>query len=586
MFGNLWITLPVQCLTGNHVLAANFLVFMSFILCAYTTFLLVRSLTGSAIGSVVAGVVFSFNPYRWAEAHHLQLLPMYWSPLALWCLHEFLGRRRTPALVGAAVFLVLQVYASIYLGVMLFVMALAFGLIYSAITRTGVWSLVRDQRVYMVAVAAMFAIAPLAIPYGQANNDWDFSRSESENSSFSAEPLSFLVPTESFRNYPGLETGCAGHIRGAYGLGMTPWLLGGVALFLGWRFGANPARTSFAWTAVLMGVLMLGPYLVWFNQKTSVPLPYLLVYHLLPGAQALRVPARFVFPLLMCLAVLSGFAVVYLQAIWRRWRPALRIAVCAAGALFFAFDYAVARSPGVRLESRDEFPPVYDYLAACRPGEPVLELPADIRKQFRYLHYQTAHWRPLVGGETGCYTPAVLELARRTQGPPTEDTLRFIELTTAETVVIHLDQYDQHTAAGWYAADVSRFGFERMGRIGNAFVWERRRRIAEPSDQLRVVEAKARRVDGRWRDGWRIDAVVAAAIKGKPWRYLERGLDEVDVTLVGTDGAEHSYRATIAPPTYLLAGESATVSIGKLNGGPAEVRAVHVRGKVIVKEDS
>src|SRR5262249_29704838 len=56
MFGNLWITLPVQYLTGNSVLAFHSLVFTSFLLGAYFTFLLVRALTGSFPAGLVAGL--------------------------------------------------------------------------------------------------------------------------------------------------------------------------------------------------------------------------------------------------------------------------------------------------------------------------------------------------------------------------------------------------------------------------------------------------------------------------------------------------------------------------------------------------
>src|SRR5579871_6842068 len=80
MFGNLWVTLPVQYLTGNPVLAFNALVFASFVLGMYFTFILVRRLTGSFPAGVAAGVLFSFNPLRWSEIPHVQLLPFFWAP--------------------------------------------------------------------------------------------------------------------------------------------------------------------------------------------------------------------------------------------------------------------------------------------------------------------------------------------------------------------------------------------------------------------------------------------------------------------------------------------------------------------------
>jgi len=64
MFGNLWITLPVQYLTGNPTFAANTLFLLCFVLGAYCVFLLVNELTGDFWSGLTAGIVFSFNPAR------------------------------------------------------------------------------------------------------------------------------------------------------------------------------------------------------------------------------------------------------------------------------------------------------------------------------------------------------------------------------------------------------------------------------------------------------------------------------------------------------------------------------------------
>src|SRR5262249_1462525 len=79
MFGNLWVTLPVQYLTGNPILAFNVLVLVSFVLGMYFTFILAQALTRSFLAGVAAGVIFSFNPFRWSEICHVQLLPFFWA---------------------------------------------------------------------------------------------------------------------------------------------------------------------------------------------------------------------------------------------------------------------------------------------------------------------------------------------------------------------------------------------------------------------------------------------------------------------------------------------------------------------------
>ncbi len=593
MFGNWWITLPVQYATGNPVLAFNALVFVSFILGMYCTFLCVQRLTGSVAGGVAAGILFSFNPLRWSETGHVQLLPFFWAPLALWCCHHFLEHRRGLAFVGMWLALLAQVYTSIYLGIILFLLLLVFGGVYLLRECRGAerWALLMNRRVLLLAVAGVglgaAAVSPLALAYRASAHDWDLVRSESENATNSCEPLGLVVPNGHFRTYRDWFGPLAGRVRGQFGLGLMPWLLALAALVLARRNPSFYTDTDrrllrrLTWTALVMATFMLGPYLIVLDHKTDVPLPYLLVYHVIPGAKAMRVPARYVFALLLCLSVLGGFAVAHLASLGRRWRLRYRLALVLAGVVLLGFDYAVTDSAGVRLEPRNQFPPVYDYLAHTRAGEPVLELPIIWNRQFRYLYYQTAHWRPLLGGETGSYPPAILEMTRRLQGAPTDESLRFLVLTPARTVVIHLDQYDAATAAAWRQAELSRLGFRQAGRYSDALVWERAEPPGATSPELRTVRPILEPSKGFFQDALNVSIEVAPAEPGQAWRYLERGVSTVDVLLTDGAGKEYRYRKTIDVPPYLLAGETATLKVGRLRGIPKDIQSLHIRGPLI-----
>src|SRR5262245_43232513 len=59
-------------------------------------------------------------------------------------------------------------------------------------------------------------------------------------------------------------------------------------------------------------LLSLGPYLVVLDRKTSLPLPYLLLYYVVPGFDALRVPARFGLMAVLAASVLAALG--FLQA--------------------------------------------------------------------------------------------------------------------------------------------------------------------------------------------------------------------------------------------------------------------------------
>ncbi len=351
MFGDLWLAAPVNYLTGNAILAANLHILACFVLGAYCTFLLVQRLTGSFAGGLAAGVMYAFNPLLWAklEFGHMNLLAFHWAPLALLCCHYFLETRSWKSLIGTVVALVAQYYTSINLGLLLTTTLLCFGGVYCLCERQG-WDrlfFLRQPGVLLKLVVVgglgIVCLGPLVSPYLRTVADWDIARSQAENITNSNEPLALIVPERSAATYRAWSLACMGRVRGNAGLGFAPWLLALAALFGVSRLtpGSAPsarllqaekAATSglsdeqrrvlrrFGWTALCVMVLMWGPRLVWCNRTLPVPLPFMVLYHCLPGAQGFRVPARFVMPLLLCLSVLSGFTVAWLAAAWPRLR--------------------------------------------------------------------------------------------------------------------------------------------------------------------------------------------------------------------------------------------------------------------------
>jgi hypothetical protein len=585
MFGNLWLTLPVQLLSNNPILAFNALVLGSLVLGLYSTFLLVRSLTGSAWAAIVAGIIFSFNPYRWSEIPHVQLLPFFWAPLALLLTHRFLEQQRTRTLAGLLAVLVAQYYASIYLGTILMITMAIFAGVHLVVERKGKdrFVFITNRRLCCTLLAggllAGLALLPLMLPYLRTARDWDFVRTQADNASFSCEFLSYFVPNRSFRTYTWLYDRVEGRIRGYCGLGSLPWLLALGGLLLARRQAASGVVYRFAWTGLVMAILMLGPCLILMNQQRRFPLPYFLVYHLVPGGKAMRVPTRFISPLLLCLAVLGGFAVAHVLKTWKGWRLSTRILVAACFITFLSLDYAVTDNLGVCCESRGEFPRVYDYLAASGTERPVLELPAALGGQFRSLYHQTAHWRPLLGGESGSFTPAALEMAKRTQGLPTDETLRFLEITPAMTLVIHLDAYGKAERAAWQNADLKPFGFRRAGQFGDAVVWERVQALPSAATKLHVIRPELQFSHAYFRD--RLDITLVVSPKDKPWRYPERGLDELTIEVIGAGSAAQRFTKPFAIPPYLLPGETATVKIDKVRGFLSGAAAVRVHGPLL-----
>jgi hypothetical protein len=83
MMGNLPIFAPVMWLTQNPILAANSVIFASFVLAAVAMFVLVQYWTGSFAAAFIAGCIYAFTPLRFGQLGKLQLLSVQWAPLAL-----------------------------------------------------------------------------------------------------------------------------------------------------------------------------------------------------------------------------------------------------------------------------------------------------------------------------------------------------------------------------------------------------------------------------------------------------------------------------------------------------------------------
>ncbi len=75
-------------------------------LTAFFTFLLVRELEGSVYGAFLAGCIFSFSPFHFAQLYHLHIFSTHWIPLTLWLFIRMLKtKQRRYAIFTALAFL-------------------------------------------------------------------------------------------------------------------------------------------------------------------------------------------------------------------------------------------------------------------------------------------------------------------------------------------------------------------------------------------------------------------------------------------------------------------------------------------------
>jgi len=182
------IATPMQWLGAEPITAYNTLLLASFPLCAIAAHALAFDLTGRHDAAALAGLAYGFNPYRLSQISHVQMLWVFWTPLALLALHRYArGGRRRWLIVFGAMWLgqaLSNTYFAIFLPILL--------ALWIAWFMTSAGSLKRAGIVAAAWACATLPLAPIAVRYIGVAGQFAFERTYGEIRSFSA-PIEALV---------------------------------------------------------------------------------------------------------------------------------------------------------------------------------------------------------------------------------------------------------------------------------------------------------------------------------------------------------------------------------------------------------
>jgi hypothetical protein len=459
---------PAYALTGNAVAGYNTLVLASFALSGFGAFALAWYWTRRWGPSIVAGLLFGFSPVRFGQIGHLQLLNFFWAPGALIFLDRFLRRRRWRDLAGFAVLYWLQVLASLYLAFMLTVAVVVYAGAYVCAIDRRLLDRAMALRAAVFAAASLAVLLPFELAYLQVQRAWEASWTLGAMAPYSADVQSYLsapplvndLYAAIFRPvspagaherllFPGLVLmalvviGCCARVRGI----PEP--------------EARRARRVFGLVAVIAFVLSLGPYLVVFGVNTRVPMPYTLLYYVVPGWSAMRVPARFAFVVLLAcvpLAALGALALAERAAALARGRAGRRVAAAfvafALGGLFL-LELGAKPLPLQPTPTGREIPEVYRWLARERPG-PLVELPVAVpRYEHQYLYLSTVHWLPIVNGRSGFAPSSHDDIKAILAELPGTRAREYAAALGLAAIVVHGDTLPVDEHARWAAAEIA-----------------------------------------------------------------------------------------------------------------------------------
>jgi len=439
----LWLGVPAA-------LVYNVLVLASFVLAGTCMFLFVRSVSGQAPAAVVAGVAFAFYPFRFEHYNHLELLPAFWMPLALWALHRTLarGRVRDGLFTGAAI--AGQYLSGMYFGIFLTTVMVPV----AAVLAIG-WRRVRASAAPLLAGAALTGalVAPTAVPYLQARSTAG-ERTLREAASYSATPRDYLT---------------ADHRRVVWGGIMRP--PGGSpperALFPGFFIVALALAAAWPRLSVVRLAWLAGLALAFDLSLGSHGIAYGVFYEWVLPFRGLRVPARASMLVGLMLAGLAGMGAARLMA--RARPPAARWVLAATlGALILAESYAPA--------ALDDIPrphPIYAALAGLPPGvlaelPPIDEENEDRRQlvmECARMFASTFHWQHLVNGYSGSFPDAYWAFSRGMKTFPDERSLAMLRALGVDRVILHQRDFPAPETYRTLIAELARRpGLREVGR--------------------------------------------------------------------------------------------------------------------------
>ena len=444
----------------SNVAAYNFTVWWSWPLAGFGAYLLAREVTGDRRAAFIAGLVYAFYPYHFAQRNHLNLLSVQWIPFALLFLMRAARRGRVLDGLLAGIFFACAGLSGWHLLTLSGILGGLWLLYAWLVARSGdrpqreTWAGGSWRALLVMVVVLGLLTGPFLVPlaWEQFVNPAGQDPYLGKEGEAQTDLIAYVLPNL----YHPLWGRLAAPVHQrflrnkdhAVALGYVPLLLVGYGLLR--LFRTFRAQTWFWFLGLLVfWLLALGP----FPRINGVPYPQILLPYRLIGwtlpVRSLRNPERFNILVGLCLALVAGAAVRDLLCRLPARRAGITAVILSALVLleYWAWPFPT---------TRPDIPDFYHQLTA-EPGDfAIVDLPITNDLSKLYMYYQTIHGRPTVTGHVsrppeGAYdfieSNGLLRAMWQGQQPdPTGDpTAELAALADAGVryVVVHLDRLQE-----------------------------------------------------------------------------------------------------------------------------------------------
>lgn len=394
LYGGAVFGFPLLALGVPILVNYNLVFLFSMAFSAWAAWLLARYVTGDGAASLVAGLVYAFVPWRFAQLPHINMQFGGFLCLLFLFLLRYLDAGRRRDLILFAVCFAWNLLSTFHFGLFsgfLIAVVLAFEAFAGPATRR------RIPAVVLATACAALVCAPFLIPYTKAAKLYGMRRNLEEMRVFSARPSDFASAGERNKLY-GAATARWSRAEGDLFPGFAPLVLAGVAV-IGARRLPSRRRTALLVAAGILGVLVAA------GARTPF---YRFLFTQIGGIfQAIRVPAR---AIVIAHAALGVLAAGGLSLATRGLASKARTACVAAALAVVAFEY---RAFPLALHPYDAAPRAVDgWLRENAGGNAVIEWPLGFPYDCEAMLRQADHGQPLINGHQSYFPPAYQRLVQ------------------------------------------------------------------------------------------------------------------------------------------------------------------------------
>jgi hypothetical protein len=401
------LTYLLSSITDIHIVYTILWLF-SFIFGAYGTYLLVKYLTDDRISSVISGIVFAFSPYHFVHSlGHFGATSIEWIPFCALYLMKMFREGGSRNSFFAGVFFILVAMSDLQYMVFMGVFVILLFLYEICI------SLRKEKENYkkesgkifykysLFGVISFLGLIPLTIENVLiAISGENFLKlNPFEAVMYSTDFLSFFLPSVLHPVFGNLTKDIYSNFSGNYSenttfIGYTVILL---SLFATHRLKGNRYVKFWSISALLFSLISLGP-LLHINGNTSftafnttVPLPYLALYYLIPFLDNCRTTGRFFVIASLSFAVLAGYGVSELLKSSKNNKKMIVIVISS----LIIFEYLAIPIP-MSVVNKPSF---YEEISQDKDSYALLEIPGTLKYEagVSLIYYQTVHGKPVVG---------------------------------------------------------------------------------------------------------------------------------------------------------------------------------------------